>query len=654
MDLSSPALTGLNLKFEYTTEDAIIDDFYVPCISRSCLYRRAVGYFTSAGLSIAGKGIAHLISAGGKIRLMASPCLSEEDVDAIENGYFQRDNLLKEVVRRTFQEIHDDITKDRLNALAWLISSGAMEVKLALPLDGLGKLKRGIFHEKLGIFSDTSGNSVVFSGSSNETVGGLVENYEAIDVFCSWEDVRPRVDAKIARFDQLWGSGSKGLEVIDFTDASRELLQMYKREPYPFRDLGELSAIWDKAPDEEASQDRRWRHQVEASDRFMESKAGILEMATGTGKTRTSLEICKKLLKQNLIDTIIVAADGNDLLDQWYDQLVSLCNTLGREIVVFRQYRTWKERDRFLVNPADAIFLTSREYLGPALKNLTQEQAQRTFVIQDEVHRLGSDGNQKSLVGLMESVPYRLGLSATPERDYDQTGNDFIKDTIGPVIFKFELSDAIRRGILAPFNYYPIEWVPNDADREAIQQVYKIDAARKHAGNPMSKEELYIKISKVYKNSKVKLPLLLNFLKSNPTLLERAIVFVDTTEYGQDVLEIIHSFKTDFHTYYSGEDAETLKRFAAGELGCLITCHRLSEGIDIRSLKSVFLLSCDRARIETIQRMGRCLRTDPQNPEKIAHVIDFIRTGDGEPRKPTFDEERRDFLSQLSLIRPEE
>ena len=166
----------------------------------------------------------------------------------------------------------------------------------------------------------------------------------------------------------------------------------------------------------------------------------------------------------------------------------------------------------------------------------------------------------------------------------------------------------------------------------------------------MSDEEVWIEIARVYKTCRAKLPIFDSFIRENQHLLERCIVFVETQEFGDEVLEIIHKYRSDFHTYFSGEESETLKRFARGELECLITCHRVSEGIDIRSLNSVILFSSARARLETIQRMGRCLRTDPDNPDKTASIVDFIRQSD-EDGEPNTDEERAEWLINLSKVR---
>jgi len=122
------------------------------------------------------------------------------------------------------------------------------------------------------------------------------------------------------------------------------------------------------------------------------------------------------------------------------------------------------------------------------------------------------------------------------------------------------------------------------------------------------------------------------------------------------VLRIVHRLRHDFHTYFSGEESGVLRRFAHGDLECLLTCHRLSEGIDIQDLRTVILFSSARARLETIQRMGRCLRVNPDDSTKMANVVDFIRIADisGAPDDDNADQARREWLTELAAVRPEE
>jgi superfamily II DNA or RNA helicase len=127
-------------------------------------------------------------------------------------------------------------------------------------------------------------------------------------------------------------------------------------------------------------------------------------------------------------------------------------------------------------------------------------------------------------------------------------------------------------------------------------------------------------------------------------------VFVEDRQYGEEVLNIIHHYRHDFHTYYAEDGKQKLVDFANGKISCLITCHRISQGIDIQSLRSVILFSSARSKLETIQRMGRCLRKDPANPSKRAVVVDFIRVQDEDTEKLNADQIRKEWLTSLSKI----
>jgi superfamily II DNA or RNA helicase len=255
------------------------------------------------------------------------------------------------------------------------------------------------------------------------------------------------------------------------------------------------------------------------------------------------------------------------------------------------------------------------------------------------------------LDGLADIIPSRLGLSATPDREYDQEGNAFIARNVGPVIFRYPLEDAIADGILCEFDYVPLEWDPSDEDRRAVHALMRRRAVREGAERPMSEEEFRREVARVYKISAEKVPLFEHFVASHPEALERCIVFVAEKAYGVLVREHIHAITPRFHTYFDVDDSAVLREFATGLIDCLITCHRVSEGIDIRSVKTVVLLSADRARLETIQRIGRCLRTDRNDPDKRSLVVDFVRRRAEADGDPTADEERRAWLEGLATVR---
>ena len=152
----------------------------------------------------------------------------------------------------------------------------------------------------------------------------------------------------------------------------------------------------------------------------------------------------------------------------------------------------------------------------------------RMHWVDDEVDGLGSSGNTDNPGGWSNDIRFRLGLSATAEREDDQEGNKFIEEHIGPVIFEFDLKDAIKRGILTGFNYHPLSYNLTEDDKKRVSAVYARQKARAEEGNPMSTEEFAMAIALVYKTSPAKTPIFDEFIRTRQYLLKRCIWFVET------------------------------------------------------------------------------------------------------------------------------
>jgi len=622
-------LTDETFLQEYRTgTHNFVADFYKKAFNQSVEYCRAVGYFRSSSLEAFGATLQNFLKNSGKIKLITSVELTEADSNAIEEGMSRQEvceNRINAIIEHEFQEgIGSGVTK-----LVKLLEIGRLEIKIALPQSG-----RGIYHEKVGLFFDEEKNYIAFSGSANESTNAFENNYECIEVFTSWED-ESRAKKKKEHFESLWNETNSDVFVFDFSEAlKRKVINLSKNygRSKSFG-AGKVNDV-----------DNKWIHQEKAVEIFLQKKRGLLNMATGTGKTRTSLKILKTLYSQDKIDTIIVSTFGNSLLNQWYKEVLNLRKSI--KLRIYRHYEKHKEKQRYINQSQNSILIISNAQLSSVLKKVSEQQGKRVLLIYDEVHRLGAPENVKKLDGLTEHIQYVLGLSATPDREYDEKGNKFIKEHVGETLMNFELKDAIRKNILAPFEYIPLDYRASEEDKIKIKSVHSQKAKRAKDGNPMSNEEFWTKLAQVYKSSRVKQDVFDEFIVNRQELLKRCIIFVDTTEYALEVLEYVHKYRSDFHTYLSGDDEETLKKFAKGELECLVACHRLSEGIDIQSLNSVILFSSDRAKLETIQRVGRCLRTDPNNPNKIATVVDFIR------EESETDKERKIWLSEISKVRP--
>ncbi len=629
------SLRSIAFKEEYRSgRDDALRAFFLLAFKVARRYDRAVGYFSSSALECFAEPFGQFVQFGGTVRLVTSVELRDEDVAVIAAGRSAQEVCEERLLEVIDREFGPGAVSSGVRKLGALLEAGRLEIKIATPAHG-----RGIYHEKVGVFYGDGDEYVAFSGSTNESREALVHNYECIDVYPSWE-APSRARGKKEHFEALWAGIAPGARTYSFPEAAkRKLIRAIKEAP--------ARGVPANAGDE----DGLWPHQKAAIAEFMDKRRGILEMATGTGKTRTALVILARLIRSSAIQTAIIAADGNDLLDQWWGDVAAVVAESYPRFRLLRHYGPHHDRDEYLIDPENSVLLCSRMALQGVLKRLGDAAKRRAILIQDEVHRFGSASHVAQLDGLADTIPWRLGLSATPDREYDQDGNAFIARNVGPVIFRYPLENAIADGILCGFDYAALEWDPSDEDRRAVHGLMRRRAASAAGERPMSEEEFRREVSRVYKNSVEKVPLFERFVAEHPEALERCIVFVAEKAYGELVREHIHAITPRFHTYFDIDDSAVLREFASGVIDCLITCHRVSEGIDIRSVKTVVLLSADRARLETIQRIGRCLRIDRNDPDKRALVVDFIRRRAAADGDPTADEERRVWLEGLATIR---
>lgn len=621
-----------------TSTDDIIRSFFEPALRVANSYDRGVGYFTSGWLRLAAAGLDRFAANGGRARFLVSPHLSEDDWRAILNGQAARaDEILRDALVAVVDELRTSGDYSSVATLAALVATGTLEFKLAIPRRALD----GDFHDKFGVFRDRAGDAIAFHGSQNDSAKAY-RNFEAISLYYGWlgDMEASRVAAHAKRFERLWSDRDENLRSVPIPDAVVEQLRIVHRN----RQLRGVAAS-----QATANAVARWRHQDEAVEAFLAAGSGVLEMATGTGKTRTALKILDRLLAADAVSSCVVTMSGTDLLDQWYAELAE-----RDDLVVHRAYGGYHEELSFLNDPDGAVLLASRQALPAIAKRIPARVPRRALLICDEVHGMGSASMVRELSGQLLPFRHRLGLSATPEREYDAEGTDFIEREIGPVVFRFGLEEAIRKGVLCGFDYIELGYKFSDEDRVAVRAAIASYHAKRKAGRDPGIETMYREIAVVAKTTRSKLPAFQDFIRRRPETLKRAVLFVETAEFGLDVQHIILPLTRNYHTYYAEDDRANLVRFASGDLDTVITCHRISEGIDIRSVNAIILFASSRARLETVQRLGRCLRKDPANPGKRALVVDFVRQddmNDGPHGKPTSDEARSAWLRGLALLR---
>lgn len=618
----------------------MVDDFLIPALEDAVTYRRITGDFSAKFLAAAAHGLGPFFLRGGQMKLITNGRFSSTDLDAIRAGTDPEkivDSNLRERIQ-DFQVSADSLQQDHLAALAWLLEQGRLEMQVAYvrrPSGALATIGEAEQHQKVGIIDLRSGERIAFVGGVNASFRGYLSNNETIAPFYSWNvGDRSRIQDYETLFDLIWSNQAPRTWTFPIPEACRqELIQEFAPESAP--DLIEAYADLDRRFSSQGLTGTQpksiveeeftpWPHQADAIDSFLESGNGVIDMATGTGKTWTAFGIIGRLYEADFIDRVIVATYGNDLLKQWYQGLLSFFD-IGM-LSIYRQYGGVNEIGGFVRSGDEklSVLVVSLDQL-PKLWTYQQDaDIERTLFVCDEVHNLGSESRIERLEGQVREFKYRLGLSATPERPYDDEGNQFIEREIGDVVHEFGLAEAIEAGILCPFDYVALRYSLSEEDERRRQAAFARYSAAKEENPAVSKEYLYRLLADVKKESREKLPVLQSFLTEHPELLKDAIIFAPTKEYGEEVQRIVHRFTQRYHTYYGEDDEANLRRFSKGELDTLVTCKAISEGIDIQSVSSIILMSSDRSKLQTIQRIGRALRTSPDDPSKRATVIDFV------------------------------
>jgi superfamily II DNA or RNA helicase len=237
-------LTEVDWRISYGPSDDRLRDFYIPALSRAVSYERTAGFFSSWSLAVAAAGVAHLVQAGGSMRLLVGARLAEEDVEAVERGEEAFGAALEARLLEALEDLAADPTdaaRRRLEVLAWMVAAGRLDIRVVLPLGPDGRplpapLAEDYFHAKEGVFTDACGHQVAFSGSVNETPHGWLRNYEQFSVYFSWDSTRPYLARVAERIRRLWEGKEEGWRALPVPEAVRErLLRLAPDEP-PVRD----------------------------------------------------------------------------------------------------------------------------------------------------------------------------------------------------------------------------------------------------------------------------------------------------------------------------------------------------------------------------------------------------------------------------------
>lgn len=606
-----------------TSQFDIIADFFNPVLRRAQRYDRGVGFFSSGWLRLAADGMGAFAAAGGHARWITSPILDERDWTAIQSGAEARqDNALLDTLHRNIDQLVRDLHQDTLSALAWLVADGVITFRLAVPRFKL----HGEFHDKFGCFTDAHGDQLAFHGSYNDSIQGTL-NYESIHVYASWNDAtQPYAQACSDRFERLWNNLDPNVEVFNIPEAARaRILQLRTQaRPYTFPKSSESRSITPQVP--ESLELRAYQEEAIAAW-FANEGRGLLEMATGTGKTITALAASTRLLQRQGHLAVVISVPYQHLVDQWDKD----AQAFGyRPVLAYQGRQRWQDEfNQQIVDfnsgsrPFLCVITTHATFSSEAFQTALARLTGPALVIADEVHHLGAAGRRHAYP---HHIPFRLALSATPDRWFDELGTQVLKAYFGPTVFSFPLEQAIGVS-LTPYYYYPHLVTLTDEEMDQYVDISaKIArvAGRKDDRGAEIMRMLLMKRANLLNDAQNKLDKLGELL-DRQSILQHTLFYCSPGQI-EDVLRLVGWEKGyAVHPFTAKEKvrdrAILLEQFARGELQGLVAMKCLDEGVDVPSTQTAFFLASTGNPREFIQRRGRVLRKYPGKEFSVLHDL---------------------------------
>lgn len=705
--------------------------FFSDCLCNATRFDLKLGFFSTSAINVLADGFATFLYNGGRMRLIINDILSEQDKSIIEKATIG-DTIIPALSLDDIATLKNTLSERGqhfFDCIAWLIKNNRIEIKVIVPKDG-----SGISHTKCGLFADAT-NKVAFDGSCNFSRTALIDNRESITAFCDWDSVSDKYKIEDLEEDFLRTFKEKDDSVkyldatairtgisINFPDKSIkdllqdevELLSVNSMSDYPISVKKALQHAKEKVlkviqqlEEEkvktiEESKNPRFpyysgprNYQVQAFENWKNNnQKGLFAMATGTGKTLTSLNCLLQIYNKTNCYKAIILVPTITLVEQWEGECKKF--NFNNIVKVCSKYPQWQtEIDRIKLketmdsSSASYIIISTyasfvRDKVFPVLNSFPKK---RLLFIADEAHNMGS-GRMMDKIG---GIPYlrRIGLSATPKRQFDDDGNRQLYEFFGSskqFTFEYSMQEAIDNGFLCRYYYYPHIVRLTDAEMaeymEISRKLAKMYSSTKKdfkkgddilkilllkrkriIHKAINKEEVFRQIVNGRYTEKGNLKYTLVYAPEGNRIDDNSSDIYDTVEvigddeetnhiidkYTQIVQEISPITTVKKFTSDSSDRDKILSDFANGDLEVLTSMKCLDEGVDVpRSELAIFCASTGNPR-QFIQRRGRILRT--HKDKKYAYIHDLVVVPEISSASEAFEMERNLLEGELRRVR---
>lgn len=730
--LKTNVLWPASRRFKSRTEWEPIG-FFSEALCNSTQFDIKLGFFSSSAINILSDGFATFLYNGGRMRMVINDVLSVEDQQAFMVGetdvmipYFDLQNIQE--IKRTLSERD----KHFFECLSWLVRNERLEIKIVAP-----KCGDGIAHSKCGVFTDGL-NRVAFEGSCNFSRTALIDNLESITAFCDWDGQGDicKIDDIAEDFERTFSGNDDSVLYLKADEVKAEIatnfeqkdlasllkdeqnlisrrlvdnlpinvqavLNKAKRKVESIIDRIEIHSVHDnKTETPHFPFDEPRAYQKQAYENWKNNgQKGLFAMATGTGKTLTSLNCLLNIYQKFNFYKALILVPTITLVDQWEEE----CERFHfRHIIkVSSKNPNWKSeidaiklKEDFSISNEEPSFIIiatyasfAREPIFQELVGFSKKTCRQMLLIADEAHNMGSGRILDRLSGV--KFLRRIGLSATPERQFDDVGNRAIMDFFGcqnGYTFEYSMQEAIDNGFLCRYKYYPHLVRLNDSEMNEYLRIslqlakfYNSDSdsfpmsddilkrlllkRKRIVHKAKNKEEIFREIVMNRYSEKGNLKYTLVYVPegakpddntSDMFDMSETVVNDDYTNslidtYTQIVQEVSKTTTVKKFTSDVKGRSEILDKYAKGEIEVLTSMKCLDEGVDVpRSEMAIFCASTGNPR-QFIQRRGRILRKHPDKHMAIIH--DLVVAPEISRGQENYNMERSLLKGELKRVR---
>lgn len=649
--------------FIESLEQHIFSTAIKSAISYDCM----IGFFSSSSFKVLAETIAYFLNSNinNTMRFIISPNLSIIDLELLKEIY--TNNLDLNILFQNFEPSPKKLKKETLKAIAYLIKQNRIEFRIAIP-------KNGLFHVKCWLFKQKNGAEIIIHGSGNHTANGLSQNFEYLVSENSENSPQEKMITNRIRsdFEAIWNNNFNNITSARLTLTTiNVLLETHKVELKSTSDKVIMANLTQAIKDQDIEDNKKYinetglsnilnnyspsdlsvpswldyrsgdySHQGEAIDAwFLNNHQGILSIATGGGKTLTSLTAATLLSRSLPALLIIIAVPTKALMEQWTKEValfgvhaINLNNYSSKDKKIAAIKNACRHL-RFSSSKVECIILSHDALKSEYIQTIKKSSSKiSTLLIADEVHNLGSEGFIKDPPTFFE---YKLGLSATPIRQYDEDGSTALLNYFHDVVFDFPLKKAIGN-CLVPFNYH-VHRVILTQDEEDLffdisQKIKKLSFA---ATMDKKSEEfklwsnLCIQRRRIIETAHGKIAIFHNILEQSEDLSYSLIFCSDKNpEQLETINELLNKFHVNYHQITGEETANIhllnhlVEDYNSGKLKILTSKRVLDEGFNVPKTKTAYLLASNTTSKQWIQRLGRVLRKSKGKSHSDIH--DFI------------------------------